>query len=174
VALAVLGVTLKLREHRRRDRVIADGSHTTGWLVQAHQNIFDEGSMDEAGLVLVSPDPEVAEDREFMTELAEKVMELKGTDPDDCDTKGEARVAELMADETYVEGKRDRLPKSFTGGKEVYLAHVYIYRDHLPGKKLTRRRVPCAIVWDDEAAMICSRPPSKKEKRRYEEDEDEE
>ena len=52
---------------------------------------------------------------------------------DDCVDEDEAFVAELMADETYVEGKRDKLPKGFAGGRTVYLAHIFVYRDHLPG-----------------------------------------
>jgi hypothetical protein len=77
-----------------------------------------------------------------------------------------------LLSQMYVEGKRDRLPRAFAGGRKVYLAHIFVYRDDLPGKKLRGRRIPCALFWDDEKTMICTRPPSKKKRRRLAEDDD--
>ena len=171
--LAIVGIVyLAILDSKKKKRLIEEGEHTTGWLVQANNNLFEDGVMDYPGLVLISPDEATAEDEELMIDLADRIMELKGSDPDDAENKGEAKVADLMSDETYVEGKRDKLPKSFTGGKEVYLAHIFIYRDHLPGKKLGRRRLPVAVIWDDPKSLICTRPMSKKDRRRYEEDDD--
>jgi hypothetical protein len=170
--LAVLGVLalayLAILDRRKRDRVIAEGEHTTGWLVQANSELFEEGGMDLPALVLLSRDPEVVDDREFLTDLAERIMDLKGADPDDCEDEDEAFVAGLMRDETYVEGKRDRLPKRFAGGRQVYLAHIFVYRDHLPEKRIRGQRIPCAVIWDEPKSLICTRPSSRKGHRREE------
>jgi hypothetical protein len=168
LAVAVLAC-LAVIDRKRTKRVLDEGDHTTGWLVQANSNLFEEGMMDLPALVLISPDRETARDGEFMMALAEQIMELKGIDPDECEDD-EAVVAELMSDETYVEGKRDRLPKRFAGGREVYLAHIFVSRDHLPGKRIKGPRLPCAVIWDDPKSLVCTRPVSRKERRREEEE----
>lgn len=176
VLAVILGIILTIRLNKRRDRVLDEGEHTHGWLVQANNELFEKGDMDLPALIIISPDAKTNDDEEFMTELTEDIMGLKGQDPDEIDDKGEAKVAALMADETYIEGRRDKLPKSFTDGKEVYLVHFYVFRDHLPGKKLgSDPRVPCAIIWDDDGTLVCTRPAKKKKKkaRRDEDDDDE-
>jgi hypothetical protein len=150
-------------ESRRRKRVLAEGQPTFGWLVQANQKLFEPGVIDLPALVLISPDERTLRDETFLNELAERIFDLKGTPPDECASKDEAFVAELMMDETYVEGKRDKLPKSFTQGRPVYLAHIFVYRDDLPGKRIGRRRIACSVIWDDDKSMICTRPVSREE-----------
>ncbi len=159
LTLVVLaGSVLLTIEGRKKARVMQLGEHTTGWLVQAHKNIFEAGVLDEAAVVVVSPDRQTANDKSFMLSMAERVYDLKGTDPDEHDDEAEAFVAALMADEAYIEGKKDRLPANFTEGREVWLVHIMIYRDDLPGKKLSGRRVPCAVVWGDDKLPVVSRP----------------
>ena len=176
LAAVILGIILNKRLNKRRDRILEEGDKTHGWLVQANDELFkkDDGE-DHPALIVISPDEETNNDEEFLTELIEAITDLKGEDPEECDDKGEAKVARLMADETYIEGRRDKLPKSFTKGKEVYLVHIYVFRAHLPGKRLgLKPKLPCAIIWDDAKSMVCTRPLSKKERRKPEPDEDEE
>ena len=173
VLLAIIGVIVTIRLNKRRDRVLDEGDHTHGWLVQANNALFEKGDADLPALLIISPDAETNDDEEYMTELADDIMTLKGEKPDDCDTEGEEKVAKLMADETYIEGRRDKLPKCFTDGKTVYLVHFYVFREHLPGKKLGEdRRVPIAIIWDDEESLVCTRPQKKKRKKRRDDDDD--
>src|SRR6266540_4125245 len=120
--LVIAGIVyLVILDSKKKSRALEEGELTHGWLVQANDGLFEDGFMDLPGLVVVSPDRETNDDEDFMTELADQIMELKGEDPDECDDKGEAKIAKWMADETYVEGRRDKLPKSFTDGKTVYL-----------------------------------------------------
>jgi hypothetical protein len=165
-------IYLVIRDHQIAKRVIADGEQTMAWLVQANNNLFKPGIHDLPALVLISPDKLVANDKEFLSELADRVFALKGTDPAECADKDDAFVAELMRDETYVEGKRDRLPKGFTQGRVVYLAHIFVYRDHLPGKRITGRRLPCALFWEELKLPICTRPATAEERRREEEEDE--
>src|SRR5215218_10092820 len=118
VLLAVVAIVyFAILDSKRKKQTIEEGDHTTAWLVQANNKLFEDGVMDLPALVLISPDEATANDEELMTDLAERIMELKGVDPDDCDNEDDAFVAELMADETYVEGKRDKLPKGFAKGR---------------------------------------------------------
>lgn len=174
VILLVIGLILTHHDANRKRRVLDEGEHTTGWLVQANNSLFEPGTVDLPALVVISPDPDTAEDKDLMTDLAERIFNLKGHDPDDCGDEDDAFIAALMADETYIEGKMDRLPKRFAQGHKVFLAHIMIYRDDLPGKKLSGRRVPCAVVWDDKTQPIVSRPLTpdeyRKSSRRRDED----
>ena len=155
------------RLNRRRDKTLEEGEHTHGWLVQANDELFKKGDADLPALIIISPDAETNDDEEFMTELADDIVNLKGQDPEEVVDAGEAKVAKLMADETYIEGRRGKLPKSFTDGKTVYLVHFSVFRDHLPGKKLSDSpKVPCAIIWDDDESLVCTRPKSKQNKKR--------
>jgi hypothetical protein len=173
VIALIFGIILNMRLNKRRDRVLEEGEQTHGWLVQANNELFAKGDTDLPALVIISPDPETNDDEEYMTELADDIMTLKGEDPDDCDTEGEAKVAKLMADETYIEGRRDKLPKSFTDGKTVYLVHFYVFREHLPSKKLgDSPKVACAIIWDDEESLVCTRPQNKQRKKKRRDDDD--
>jgi|GEM_PF-3003629 len=172
VVVVILGIILTIKLNRRRKHVLDAGEHTWGWLVQANNDLFKKGDMDLPALIIISPDEETNDDEEFMTELADDIMTLKGEDPEELDDSGEAKVAKLMADETYIEGRRDKLPKSFTDGKTVYLVHFYVFRDDLPGKKLGQDpRVPVAIIWDEDDTLVCTRPTKKKKKKRRDDDE---
>jgi hypothetical protein len=142
-------VVVNVIDRKRRAATLANGEHTHGWLVQANNALFEEGTLDNPALVVVSPDKATNDDEDFMTELAERIMELKSVGEVIGDNKAERAVSKLMKDEAYIEGKRDKLPKEFTNGREVYLVHIYIYRDHLPDKRLGGRKIYCAIVWDD-------------------------
>ena len=109
VAAVILGIILNKRLNKRRDRILEEGDKTHGWLVQANDELFkkDDGE-DHPALIVISPDEETNNDEEFLTELIEAITDLKGSDPEECDDKGEAKVAKLMADETYIEGQIGR------------------------------------------------------------------
>ena len=172
VIAVIVGIIMNSKLNKERDRILEEGEHTHGWIVQANDELFKKGDSDMPALIVVSPDEETNDDEEFMTELTESISTLKGQDPDDVADAGEAKVAELMADESYVEGRRDKLPKSFTDGKKVYLVHVYVFREHLRNKRLSSNpKLPCAIVWDEPESLVCSRPMSKKKRKREDDDE---
>ena len=173
VAAVAFIVYANVVDRKRRAYTLENGEKTHGWLVQANSALFEDGNMDLPALVVISPDEETNDDEEFMTDLAERIMELKSeTGRVIGRTKAERAVSKLMSDETYIEGRKDRLPGEFTDGREVYLVHIYIYRDHLPLKRLEDRQVLCSVVWDDDKAMVCTRPVPRKRRRRDDEDDE--
>jgi hypothetical protein len=170
VAAVIVIVIANMSEKKARDYTMRHGDPTIGWIVQANNALFEEGVLDYPALVLISKDEDTANDEAFMTELAEDIMDLKGVD---CDDDDEEFVSGLVTDETYVAGKRDKVPKAFCGRPNVYLAHIYIYREHLPKKRLTQKYVCCQVVWDEPGTLICTRPWKGRKKRdRRDEDED--
>jgi hypothetical protein len=159
VLLAVCAVVgLMIVDSRKKNRVIREGDHTFAWLVYAKENLFRAGLLDDSALVLISPEGLTANDERRMADLADCVVMLRGRPADECDSRDKATVAELLRDETYVEGKRDRLPELFAYGREVYLAHLFVYRDHLPTQRITSPRIACAILWHEPNSLICTRP----------------
>ncbi len=172
VVAVILIVVLNIKMSNARKYTLENGEPVIGWLVQANNNLFEKGIQDYPAVVLISPDPKSADDEEYMTELASDIMSLKG---EDCDDDDEEFVSSLVTDEAYVEGKRTKLPKSFADRPNIYLCHVYIYRDDLPKKRLTQNYVCCSIIWDEPGTLICSRPwkGRKKSKRRDDEYDDE-
>jgi hypothetical protein len=153
-------IALMLENRNKRKRVLAEGDQTIAWLVQANVLLFEDGIMDLPAQVLISKDKEADEDEdeEFMTQLVERIRQLKGVDPAQCKDKDEAFVAELMASEDYIEGRRDKLPTGFAVKPKIYLAQIMVYRDDLPEKKITEPRIPVAVIWDDPKSLICTRP----------------
>lgn len=179
IGLSIVGVAFVvyavIRDNKRKAYTLENGEHTHGWLVQANNALFKEGNMDAPALVVISPDAETNDDEEFMTELAERIMELKSESGRVIGrTKSERAVSKLMADETYVEGKQDKLPAELTGEREVYLVHIYIYRDHLPDKRLDGPKIPCAIIWGESDQMVCTRPEERRRRKRRDEDDEDE
>jgi hypothetical protein len=168
VAFVLFVIYANVVDAKKRKYTLENGDATHGWLVQANNALFEPGNMDLPALVIISPDAKTNDDEEFMTDLAERIMELKG---EEGETKAERAVARLMADETYISGKRDELPAQFTNGKKVFLVHILIYRTHLSGKKIEDRKIPCAIVWDEPGTVVCTRPVRQTKQR---DDDDEE
>lgn len=169
VIFALISISA-VQQRKARAYTEENGEPAVGWLVQANNALFQAGSTDLPALVLVSPDDDTAEDEEYMTELADDVFALKGQD---CEDEDEAFVSALVTDERYVAGKRTKLPKSFAGRPNVYLAHIFIFREHLPKGRLSGRMVKCQIVWDEPGTLICTRPMKGRKKSRRDEDEDE-
>src|SRR5690349_15663033 len=89
VVIAVVGVLawIMIADSRQKKRTLGAGERVTAWLVQANMKLFEDGWLDLPALVLISPDEETAADKEFMLDLADRIMELKGIDPDDCNDK---------------------------------------------------------------------------------------
>src|SRR5882724_2219027 len=82
MVLAVIGgIILSIKLNKRRDRVLKEGEKTHGWLVQANNELFEKGDSDMPALIVISPDEETNDDAEFMTKLAEEIMDVKGEDP---------------------------------------------------------------------------------------------
>jgi hypothetical protein len=157
--LAVAAVAIvAILDVKKKNRVIRDGDHTIAWLVQANEKLLQYGFLDGSALVVISPDVRTGNDERWLASLADRVGELRGRRPEDCHDDDQAFVADLLRNDSYIEGKRDRLPEGFAHGREAYLAHLYVYRDHLPAKRIDHPRLHCAVMWHEPDFLICTRP----------------
>ena len=150
-----------LQEKRSLER----GKRVLGWIVQANSDLYDAGSGDAPAQILVSFDAKSDPPDDFMEQLAERVAELKGKEPE---TAIEAEVAALVNDEQYRPNQRSLLPAKFTGGREVYSVHLRIRREYLPAGKIKLSYVRCCVIDDEEKSRPLMLPyePKDKEFRR--------
>ncbi len=142
------------------------GKPAIGWIVQANDKLYEEGRGNAAGLVLVSPDEKTEQDEAYMTELVERMISLRSSRRR---TKDEKYVWSLMEDGTYLSGQRDELPQSFTGGPEVYAAHVIVQRFFLPKKRITKPYVHCLIPWASPGSPAWTISPKEFKERKQKE-----
>ena len=143
------------REKKLKQYAKDNGDPTVGWIVQANNNLYKKGTADYPAFVLISPDEETAIDEEYMVGLAERLNAMKGEETDDED---EESVSKFLMAETFVPGKRFKVPKSLSEGSKLYIVHIWVFHEHLPDGKLTRPNVMCYVVWDDPKAWVITRP----------------
>ncbi|MBC8104484.1 MAG: hypothetical protein H7Z41_18060 [Cytophagales bacterium] len=146
-ALIGLGGTAALRSllrwrqrMQRRRTVIQTGIPVNAFLVQANSALLQPQNQTLPCLVLISFQPEVSSELEYLQSLAQRVYALKNTCPDDPDGQ---YVAGLTTDERAVPGRRRPLPHSFTDGSVIYCADLWVSPGDLQGSRLQKHVLPC-------------------------------
>lgn len=130
-----------------------------GVFVQANSALFEQGGDDLPAQILISfPGPNQATTEELRV-LAQQVFSLK---EGQLSTPLEKQVAPLVRNEAFIPGKRDKLPPEFTGGKEVYSVGLWIRRNLLPERRLTRPYVHCAAMPGNSGAVAMMPYPDSK------------
>ncbi len=102
------------------------------------------------GLVIGSFKPRVAQDEEYWIDLLAKLTFL---DPNSMETAEERGALAWMQDERYVESRRLRLPRSLTGGHEVYAFHVKLLGDYFRGGIVDGEDFHCMAVPGEVGAI---------------------
>jgi hypothetical protein len=153
VVIACCFILLDFRRRRRRRRILEHGELVRGWIVQANTALFGPGAVDHPAMVLVSFEP--GSDAQVAA-LARRMGTLSSQPAAD---EVESRVARLVLDHRYRPAFRRRLPNAFTGGLEVYSAHVAVRRALLPDRRLTARFLHCrAEPGESGEVMMCGSP----------------
>ena len=158
VGRAVIGVICILaagyyfllrREQKRNERLKRNGVPVIAAVVQVDDSVYNpEGKWPAPpGQFIITFDPAVKEPRVFLPVLALRMMNLKGKEPTDLD---EQFVAKLVTDERYYHGRRVRLPDSFTGGPEVFVVYLSVFRYALPGRHLQEPWLECIATPGDK------------------------
>ncbi|MGL6095734.1 MAG: hypothetical protein ACRC7O_08065, partial [Fimbriiglobus sp.] len=118
-------------------------------LVQANSRLYEAGTDSAAALVMFSFDPTVT--AATMRGWAARLHPLKHTRPADPVLREAVRPLEL-SDEEWAYHRRTRLPAKFTGGREVFVADLWVRRPFLDGRFLhshedgdRSRPVPCLV-----------------------------
>src|SRR5262249_13144791 len=138
----------------------ANGRTVKAWLVQANTALFSPQDVPLGygypAQCLISFDESIADSPEVIAGLAQRMFAFKGTKPDQW---GERQVAGVVTDQVYCEGRRQRLPESFTGGPVVYAVDVLVEFARLPEKRLDRPYIYCkAIPGDTGGAYMVDYP----------------
>ncbi len=135
------GVKMLTHRKRRRKAMIAKPIQTYPLMVNRALTSVP-GSV-APGMVIGSFQPRLAQNDEYWGDL---MMKLALLDADDLETPEEKGAARWLADETYVESRRLRLPPSLTGGHEVYAFHLKIVGDHFRGGLVDGPSIPCVAA----------------------------
>lgn len=77
VALVVVIIILTARSAARKRRVMDEGEPVVGFIVQANNVLWERGTGDNAAQILISFDPDLADDPDRMLRLARKLGRLK-------------------------------------------------------------------------------------------------
>ena len=141
-----------VKEHRERvvHEVAREGKYLLTAVVQANLHLFEPGDEDYPAQVLLSFDQHLQDNPRLLLELAERMFMLKGTPQEDPDLE---YVAALVSDEEAHEYERHLLPLSFTDGREVYAATLWVYRTFLHHGQLEERLLPCMAEPGDEGRL---------------------
>jgi hypothetical protein len=132
---------LRWRQRAQQMRgVIQTGTPVNAFLVQANGALLQAQRQTLPCLVLISFQPEVSSEFDYMQSLARRVAALKNTQPTDADGQF---VADLTTNERAVPGRRRQLPLSFTDGSTIYCADLLVRPDYLQGSHLQSDILPC-------------------------------
>ena len=132
---------LRWRRNTQQMRgVLQNGVPMNAFLVQANAALLKAQHQIFPCLVLISFQPEVSGEIEYMQALARRVYSFKNTHPDDADSRF---VADLTTNERAVTGRRRQLPLSFTDGSVIYCIDLMVRPAYLQGSRLQSDILPC-------------------------------
>jgi hypothetical protein len=123
-------------------RIRREGAVMWAAIVQANSLLFRRGPTDCPASVIFSHDPWYDDHAEELLQTAHELYQLKGTDQNDADA---AAFARMLTNE-LTRGMMLRVPKRFTGGRNVFHSAIMLPRKHLPKGYLAGSLFP---VWAD-------------------------
>lgn len=135
--------------------LIKHGNIVWGQIVQANNLLFRPGFDDCPGYIVFNPDPTVEPNLDLLEHVAEAMMTLKGTTPDNPEL---AAVAKSLTDE-MTRCLDTKVPDIIAGGQHIYHSSIFITRKHLPNQRLSRLVMP--IVVNPQPPYYCVPLPSR-------------
>lgn len=127
---------------RKQKKIFRKGTVVAGALVQANNDIFEEGNGDRLACVVYSPDPYYNDNQDNLRELAESVYALKGLHKPAKEIK---KLSRILTNET-TQAFRMPIPTVLTDGREAFYTTILISRRHLPGNRLQDNVFPMLIA----------------------------
>ena len=120
----------------QRVREIAErGQRVNGYLVRASDALYRHGSRVQPCQVLISFQPEVSGDKDYMLHLAQRWAEQ---------TRDRDRKARY---------RRRKLPLNLTDGSEVYCCDLFLHPGMLSSGYLTSMVLPCIAEFGDQGGI---------------------
>lgn len=115
-------------QYRQRNEIFQNSLVCWGRTVQANVRMFRPGDSDSPAAWLYSLDPYYDEALDELDEIAGSLFDLKGEETGDAELQF---FADTLEDE-YERHMRLPVPRSLTGGREVYYTCGMVIRKHLP------------------------------------------
>lgn len=157
VGLFVVQRWLEGRDAAARRALQATGHPVVSVLVMANAEFLTTHDPDAQGPALVAfcfdePTPAL---REELLSVAGRAFELYASKEPLGRLHGVQRaVASMVRDDGYRPGRRDKLPGQFTGGREVFLAHILLTRRELRRELAVTRVLPCAVSGREKGEIV--------------------
>lgn len=146
---------LHAAEARKEKEVRAKGRPVLAALVMANETLQDpKGDPETAGVVVFTFEPPTPPLAAHLREVAEKVYALYRTRKLGKLGRPERKVAELIQNHNYRDGRRNLLPPEIAGSYKVYLADLWVVRDRLPDGWNEARALACKAAGGDEGQII--------------------
>ena len=123
------------------DRVLRDGVVVWGRVIQANQQLFEDGEHDCPGEVVYSLDDSRKVDVGFLEQLATKLFSLKGTEPSHEEL---APIANYLTDQMIRVYGLD-VPRILSPNLNCKISTVFFDRKHLPNQKLCSLWLPIVV-----------------------------
>lgn len=130
--------------------LLRDGFLTWGTIIHANNALFAEGPEDHPAEVLYSLLPLHKVDLDVLLATASRLFDLKGTQPEDPDTRA-------LAEHLTVETTRRfglRVPSGLSGGMPCRCASLMIFRKHLPRGILVGNVVPLLVPPEEQRCVM--------------------
>jgi hypothetical protein len=116
-------------------RIVERGQRVNAYVVRAHDSLYRPGSHVQPCQVLISFQPEVSGDKDYMLHLAQ-------------------RWAEQTRDRDWkVRYRRHQLPLTLTDGSEVYCCDLFLHPGMLSSGYLTSMVLPCVAEYGEQAGI---------------------
>ena len=123
------GLSVRVRE------IAAQGQRVNGYLIRASDALYRPGSKKHHCQVLISFQPEVSGDREYMQYLSQRWAE------------------QTMRREHPIRYRRQKLPLALTDGSPVYCCDLFVHPGLLSSGYLTSAILPCVAEFGDRGGI---------------------
>lgn len=160
-AVVLLYFYASYNEAATERRIRENGKPVLAVLVMANSEFLREKTIESApALTIFSHEPPTASLAEALHELAADLFDLYTADDEEIAglPPHQQQTAEIIKSDAYHEGRRNRVPLQLTRGRVIYMADIWIHRDHLP-EHVEESRVLACLASGTEEGEIMVLPP---------------
>lgn len=150
-------VWASLDEKATNKRIRAEGTPVLSILVMANAKFLNDHSISSAPALgmftFEPPSPELAQD---MREVADALFKLYTAADADIARMPEPQqeMAARLKDDGYRADRRSRVAREMSLGHTLYLADLFIDRDHIPDHVARTRAVVCMVTGKDKGEIM--------------------
>ncbi|EAQ81766.1 hypothetical protein [Blastopirellula marina] len=151
-------------------RIRENGKPVLAVLVMANSEFLQQQSIASApALMIFSHEPPSKSLAEVLRELADDLFDLYTADDEEIAglPPHQQHAAELLKNDAYHKGRRNRVPLELTRGRVIYMADVWIERECLPDHVALSRVLACLVTGLDEGEIMALPPDEAAAKQIY-------